>query len=137
MREDPGDAAGVLRAMEQAWNKGNAAAFAAVFAEDADLVNFYGMRLRGRKAIAALYDMLFRSVFQRSRLECTVAGTRQLCDTVVLLHVRMVADTPLGALAGEHESMASVLLQRQENCWRIVALHNTLVSEGAERPVAM
>ncbi|MBS1859759.1 MAG: SgcJ/EcaC family oxidoreductase [Acidobacteria bacterium] len=135
--EEPAEIAEVVRAMEQAWSAGDTVAFAGQFAEDADLVNIYGMRLRGRQAIAGLYEMLFRSVFRSSRLECAVAGVRRLCDSVAVAHVRMTAHIPLGAMAGDHESMCSIVVQRRGTRWWIVALHNTLVSDGAERPMTM
>jgi uncharacterized protein (TIGR02246 family) len=136
-QEEPAEIAQVVRAIEQGWNTGDTAAFAGQFADDADLVNIYGMRLRGRSAIAALYEMLFRSVFRRSRLDCAISGMRRLCDGVALAHVRMTAHIPLGAMAGDHESMCSIVLQRSGTRWQIAALHNTLVSEGAERPITM
>ena len=53
----------VIAGAMRAWNNGDGVDFASYFTEDADLVNVHGMHVRGRQAIAGLYDMLFRSVF--------------------------------------------------------------------------
>ena len=97
------------------------------------MINIYGMRVSGRRAIAGLYDMLFRSVFRRSRIEPEISGARQLCDGIVMVQARVALEVPLGAMAGDHEAVCSVLVQRRGEEWRVTSLHNTLVSDGAER----
>jgi uncharacterized protein (TIGR02246 family) len=56
----------VIAGAIRAWIDGDGIEFASHFTEDADLVNIHGMHVRGRQAIAGLYDMLFRSVFAGS-----------------------------------------------------------------------
>ena len=41
------------------WNQGSGAAFAAVFAEDGDLVAFDGTHFKGRQEIAPFHQELF------------------------------------------------------------------------------
>ena len=59
--------AAVVQGMSTAWNAGDSVTFARFFAEDGDVVDIRGMRLRGRASIASLYDTLFRSVFREPR----------------------------------------------------------------------
>ncbi len=123
----------LIRTLTKAWNSGDSRAFASLFAEDGDMINIYGMRVSGRRAIAGLYDMLFRSVFRRSRIEPEISGARELCDGIVMVQARVALEVPLGAMAGDHEAVCSVLVQRRGEEWRVTSLHNTLVSDGAER----
>jgi hypothetical protein len=87
--------------------------------------------MRGQAAIASLYDMLFRSVFRRSRVESELSGSRRLCEDAVLMHMRVEVHVPLGPMAGDHDCICSIVLQRRGEQWRIASLHNTLVSDGA------
>ena len=118
----------VIAGISRAWNEGDGIEFASYFAEDADLVNVHGMRLRGRQAIAGLYEILFRSVFLDASVECEVHGRRQLCPGSAMLHVRVDLNVPYGQMAGEHRSESTVVLQQQGDGWAIASLHNTLVN---------
>jgi uncharacterized protein (TIGR02246 family) len=133
LQEDSVTIAEVVQSLGKAWNTGDSKAFASHFTEDGDLVNIHGMRLRGQAAIASLYDMLFRSVFRRSRVESELSGSRRLCDDAVLMHMRVEVHIPLGPMAGDHDCICSIVLQRRDEQWRVASLHNTLVSDGAER----
>ena len=64
----------VITGALRAWIDGDGVEFASHFTENADLVNIHGMHVRGRQAIAGLYDMLFRSVFADCSL--SYAGVR-------------------------------------------------------------
>jgi uncharacterized protein (TIGR02246 family) len=52
-----------------AWNRGDAAAWAACFTDDARFVNIMGMTLVGRREIEQRHAMMFRTVFAGSRTE--------------------------------------------------------------------
>jgi uncharacterized protein (TIGR02246 family) len=121
-------AAGLLGAMERAWNEGDSQRFASYFAEDADLVNIHGMRVRGRGSIAGLYDLLFRSVFAHSRLNCQVSRQRQLCEDTALLQLKVEIHVRAGQRSGDHETVSSVVLRRTNQEWEVALLQNTLVA---------
>jgi uncharacterized protein (TIGR02246 family) len=123
----------IVRDIAKAWNRGDSTAFASYFTEDGDLVNIHGMRMRGPAAIANIYDMLFRGVFRRSRLEPEVSGSRQLCENTLLIQLRVGLSVPFGGMAGEHDCICSAVIQRDASQWRVASLHNTLVSNGAAR----
>jgi len=123
----------VVQTIARAWNRGDSTAFASSFTEDGDLVNIYGMRLNGKASIAGVYDMLFRGVFRRSHLSPEICTARRLCENTMLVQLRVGVQIPLGAMAGEHDCICSVVLQRQAKQWRVSSLHNTLVSDGVER----
>ncbi|GAA1679145.1 hypothetical protein GCM10009765_30460 [Fodinicola feengrottensis] len=49
----------LLRQLTAAWNKGDATAYAALFAENADYISWLGTRDSGRAAIEASHSFLF------------------------------------------------------------------------------
>jgi len=118
----------VVAGVSRAWNQNDGIEFAGYFTEDADLVNIHGMHVRGRQAIAGLYDVLFRSVFLDSSLQCFVHGRRDLCDGLAMLHVRTEVNVPYGAMAGDHRAQSTLVLKQQSKGWAIASLHNTLVA---------
>jgi uncharacterized protein (TIGR02246 family) len=86
------------------------------------------MHVRGRQAIAGLYDMLFRSVFADCSLSCTGSTRRQLRDDLVLVHLRADLNVRHGHLAGQHLALSSAVLAQEGEGWAIASLHNTLVT---------
>jgi len=57
-----------------------------------------------------------------------VSGVRAIAAGVLLGHVESTLKAPVGPLAGEHRSLFTVVLIQGQDGWRIVALHNTLVT---------
>jgi uncharacterized protein (TIGR02246 family) len=116
--------------MVRTWNAGDALAFAGYFAEDADLVNIHGMHLRGRQAIAGLFEMLFRSVFAKARVSGVVSSTRTLRKAVALVHLKFAIDAPAGNWRGNRDAVSSVVLVHDTATWRVASMHNTLVTSA-------
>lgn len=119
--------AGVIRA----WNSGSATEFAGYFAENADLVNIHGMHLRGRQAIAGLYEMLFRSVFAKSSLQASVTSRRKLRSDIELIYLKVNGNLRVNE-AREQNVVVSALLTHHSNRWLIASMQNTLVSEARQ-----
>jgi uncharacterized protein (TIGR02246 family) len=118
----------VIDGAMRAWMDGDGIEFASHFTEDADLVNIHGMHIRGRQAIAGLYDMLFRSVFAGSGLRYKGSTRRQLREDLVMVHMRMAVKIRRGHMAGEHQTLSSAVLAQNGDGWAIASLHNTLVA---------
>ena len=53
---------------------------------------------------------------------------RAIAPTVLLAHVKSTLKAPTGPLAGEHNSLFTIVLAQDQNDWRIAAFHNTLVA---------
>jgi len=68
----------LVASLEAAWNAGDADAFAAPFAADADFVNVRAEHHRGRAAIAAGHAAILRTVYAGSTVHYTVENTRLL-----------------------------------------------------------
>jgi uncharacterized protein (TIGR02246 family) len=122
----------IVRELEAAWNAMDGSAFARPFAEDADFVNIRGEHHRGRTAIAAGHEAIFRSIYAGSTCHFTVEAARLLRPDVALVHVHSTLDVPSGPLMGRHTALFSLVLTKKPD-WEIAAFHNTLEKSEAPR----
>ena len=128
---NPADEAAVRDLYQQliaGWNRGSGAAFAAVFAEDGDLVAYDGTRFRGRQQIAPFHQELFDKWMQGSRLVGQVEDVRFLSRDVAVMHA--VGGTVLRGKtepSPERDSIQTLVATRQGGEWRLAAFQNTRV----------
>lgn len=130
---------GLLAAQAAAWNRGDAPGWTAGFTADADFVNILGMHFSGSAAIAERHDQLFRTVFQGSHLEVTVAKVRFLsASSAVVETVHRLAGyrgLPPGIVAtdpsGELRTRLKYVLVRDGERWTIVSAQNTAIRPEA------
>jgi uncharacterized protein (TIGR02246 family) len=110
------------------WNQGSGAAFAAVFAEDGDLIGFDGTQFEGRQAIAEFHQPLFATHLKGSRLVGEITKVRFLAEDVALMHA--IGGTILaGAQAPtpERDSIQTLVAVRRDDTWQLAAFQNTRV----------
>lgn len=88
--------------MIAAWNRGDATAFAAPFAEDASFIAFEGTELSGRNAIVEFHEALFAAELKGTRLDGEVRFVRFLGPDVAVMHARCGV-----LLAGRERTIAS------------------------------
>lgn len=74
------------RAVE-AWNAHDMRSFAALFREDAEFVNVYGMWWTGRWRIRAEHEATHATIFRRSHLSATEMRVKLLRPDVASLHM--------------------------------------------------
>ena len=128
---NPADEAAVRDLYQQlidGWNRGSGAAFAAVFAEDGDLVAYDGTRFRGRQQIAPFHQELFDKWMQGSRLVGQVKDVRFLSRDVAVMHA--VGGTVMRGKtepSPERDSIQTLVATRQGGEWRLAAFQNTRV----------
>jgi uncharacterized protein (TIGR02246 family) len=82
-----------------AWNRHDAAAYAALFTEDGDCVNVVGWWWKGRAQIESKLKAAFAFVFHESQLTITETAVRLLSPTIAIAHVSWTmtgAKTPPG-----------------------------------------
>ena len=134
MAEGPeGVAAELLGRLERAWNEADGRAFGEPFAPEVDFVDIRGEHHRGREAIAAGHQAIFDSIYEGSSVAYEPTGARKLSGGgVILAHATAILRAPSGPLAGEHNSMLSLVLAQGGGGWEIAAFHNTL--EAPQRP---
>lgn len=131
---DPSDRAaieGIVARLEAAWNAGDAEAYGAPVAPDADFVTIRAEHVRGRDAIASGHASIFWTIYAGSVNRHTLESVRLLRPDVALAHVHAVLNVPSGPLAGPHMARFSAVLTREVGGWQSVSFHNTVAPSGA------
>jgi uncharacterized protein (TIGR02246 family) len=119
--------------MRQAWTDGDAAAYGRCFTPDCDYVSFDGYRERGRDAMVASHDKLFRGVLFGSALVGEVESIRHLGDGVAVMHATgSVLVAWRRRLPRRRLTRNTIVVVRGPEGWRCAAIHN-----GRVRPVGV
>src|SRR4029453_13640251 len=117
----------IVGELERAWNSSDGAAFARPFTDDADFVNIRGEHMRTREVIGKGHQGIFNTIYKGSVVRFQVSAARENPPAGLVAHVKNKLNAPTGPLAGEHGSLFTLVLVRQQDEWRIAAFHNTLV----------
>ena len=118
----------LFQALLDAWGRGDAAGYAALFTEDADYVSFDGAHTRGREAIAASHQPLFQRWLKGTRLTGRIESVRFLSPGIALVHA-----TGSTVFPGERrprpsrDSIQTLIAICRPDGWRFAAFHNTRV----------
>ena len=56
-----------------------------------------------------------------------MTASRTVAPGVVVAHVKGALNVSTGALAGEHNAIATLVLVKNQNDWRIAAFHNMVI----------
>lgn len=118
-----------------AWNAHDAAAYAALFTSDADVVNVLGWWWKGRDEIREKLKAAFTVVFEQSSLKIEDVQVRMLSADIAVAHVRWTlqgALPPPGAAAAPQQGIQLQVLKRGKDGWRISSFQNT--NSVPERP---
>src|SRR5215212_912395 len=110
------------------WNQGSGAAFAAIFAEDGDLVAFDGTHFKGREEIAPFHQQLFDKWMKGTRLVGQVEDVRFLSPDVAVMHA--VGGTVMRGKtepSPERDSIQTLVAVRQSGEWSLAAFQNTRI----------
>jgi uncharacterized protein (TIGR02246 family) len=110
-----------------AWNRHDATAYAALFAEDGDCVNVVGWWWKGRAQIENKLKAAFAFVFHESQLTVTDTSVRFLSPTIAIAHVSWTmtgAKTPPG-IPEPRQGIEIQVLQKKSGHWLIQAFQNT------------
>ena len=122
-----------------AWNRGDAGALAALFAEDADFVNVVGLWWNRRRAIEKAHAYGFERIFSDAKMTVETVKTRQLRPDVHIVHMKWRMDgqnMPDGTPAGSRNGIMSLVAQRDRDGFRIVSAQNTDIVEGVDTHIA-
>ncbi|WP_223881067.1 SgcJ/EcaC family oxidoreductase [Nesterenkonia ebinurensis] len=123
----------------QAWNRADAAALAALFAEDADFVNVVGLWWEDRGRIRQAHDYGFRKIFANSEMRVQRTKLRRLGESAAVVHIEwtLVGQSSQGSgEPGERRGVFSFVLQKDDAGWLAVSAHNTDRVPGAETHIA-
>jgi uncharacterized protein (TIGR02246 family) len=112
---------------EDAWNRHDAHAFAAVFTEDADFTNVIGMSAHGRQAIEDFHAGRFSTSFKNSKLsakDVTIRFvTRQVASVDVHWEMTGALD-PSGAPVHLRIGLLNFIVTDHDDRWSIAVMHN-------------
>ena len=117
----------LVRALEAAWNRHDAHAFAQAFAEDADFTNVFGMVQKGRAGIEAGHAPIFKTMFKDSRLAVTETRVRLIRSDVAAVDVKWTmtgARDPHGNPWPERTGLLNWIVTRHGERWLIDVSHN-------------
>ncbi|MDN5920288.1 MAG: SgcJ/EcaC family oxidoreductase [Pseudonocardia sp.] len=118
----------VIHRLQRAWNRGDGAGWAAVFAEDAMFVDVLGRIQRGRAVIASEHQKLFDTIYADSQLRIWQLSARQLGTDLLLGHTGSRLAVPAGPRTGETLAAQTLVVQGE----LVVAFQNTICSELGE-----
>ena len=127
-----------IRAVEarqaEAWNRHDAAAYAALFTEDGDVVNVAGWWWKGRAEIEARLTAAFAYVFRESTLTITGVEVRFLAPDVAIARVRwtMTGQRMPPGMPDPGQGIQLQVLTRRAGRWSIASFQNT--NSIPERP---
>ncbi len=111
-----------------AWNRHDAKAYAALFAQDGDAVNVLGWWWHGRAQIEQKLSVAFAGIFRNSHLTITAVSVRQLDGALAVAYVRWEmhgAKAPPGASAPPRQGIQLQVLRKAGGSWQIVSFQNT------------
>jgi uncharacterized protein (TIGR02246 family) len=134
---DAADIRAVQARQAETWNRHDAKAYAALFTEDADVVNIVGWRWKGRAQLEARMTAAFAYVFRESTLTVTDVETRFLAPEIAIAHVRWTmtgARMPPG-MPEPRQGIQTLTMVKKAGQWRIAAFQNTVSTPEAPFPV--
>jgi uncharacterized protein (TIGR02246 family) len=129
---DPASEAAQIRSLEQeqaaAWNAHDAKRYAALFTDDADVVNVVGWHWIGRPQIEQKLAHGYSVVFAKSQLSVHDVTVRFLKPDVAIAHVPWTmtgALSPAGGAGPPQQGLQTQTLVKTGGHWRIAAFQNT------------
>ncbi|WP_410649011.1 SgcJ/EcaC family oxidoreductase [Amycolatopsis sp. cmx-4-54] len=135
MTERQTEVLAVLGELADAWNDGDATAYASLFTEDADYVTFFGMNMPGRALIESAHRSLFEGPLRGSKL---VKGGGEPKVRFLRPDVAIVVSGGGSSLSDDkpepgRESTLTYVLVEESDGWRVASFQNTRVSDPAAR----
>ena len=130
----------VFDRLTAAWNRGDGAAYGALFTADADYIDVTGTHTRGGDAIGRAHQFLFDGPLKGS----TLAGVEAVADGAQFLapDVALVIGGGGSRLAGQaaappdRQSANTTVLVKRDGAWRIRAFQNNRVQSPPFGPPA-
>ena len=117
----------VMDRFMDAWNRHDAHAFAAVFAEDADFTNVLGIGASGRAKIEEFHAPVFATIFKNSHQKHDDIKIRFIRDDIaaVDVHWQMTGATdPQGNPRPDRRGLLNFVMAKDAGRWQIVVMHN-------------
>lgn len=124
----------IVQSEEDAWNRGDAEAFAEHYAENGSFTNVIGQQLYGRKAFIAQHAGIFSTIYKGSHNTFSVAKLTFLRPDVAIVEIDGALTNanrlPPGLKAGDDGALHVKLLEvmtKEKSGWSIAVFHNVAV----------
>ena len=127
----------IVQDEQDAWNRGDAHAFAAHFAPDGSFTNIIGMQTYGIEPFFKQHEHIFATIYKGSHNELKLGRTQFIrpdvavadVDSVLSHFVSVPPGTPLGNDGAVHTRL-QLVLSKENGQWRIDAFHNVVLNEA-------
>lgn len=124
----------IVQSQADAWNRADAEAFGAHYAENGSFTNILGQQLYGRKAFIAQHALIFSTIYKGSHSSFSIGKIAFLRPDVALVDIDGLLSgartLPPGMKAFEdgalHVKLQEVMT-RENGSWTIAAFHNVAV----------
>lgn len=132
----PGDlveVANTVRAFAECWNRHDMAAFAELFAADAEFVNAVGLWWKGGEEIRKAHEVTHATIFKNSQLSISDVSIRFPAETIAIARCRWVLEghvSPEGRRLSARNGILVHVLSRNVGRWSIIDSQNTDIIEG-------
>jgi uncharacterized protein (TIGR02246 family) len=132
----------IVQEEQDAWNRGDAQAFAAHFAADGSFTNIVGMQTYGVEPFRKQHEAIFATIYKGSHNEFMLGRLRFIrpdvavadVDSVLSKFATLIPGTPLGSDGAIHTRL-QLVLSREQGVWQIDAFHNVVLNPAyASRP---
>jgi uncharacterized protein (TIGR02246 family) len=110
-----------------AWNRHDAKAFAALFAEDAEFTNWRGTGASGRSKIEEFHAPMFATIFKNSQMANTAIKTRFIRPDVAAVDVNWEMTGAMDAQGNprpDRRGLLNLVMAKNDGQWQIVVMHN-------------
>jgi len=118
---------GVMDGFMDAWNRHDAKAWTALFTEDGDFTNVFGVSASGRPDIEQFHANVFATIFKDSHQKYTGIKIRFIRPDVaaVDVHWEMTGSTsPAGSPVPLRQGLLNFTMTKSHDKWQIVVMHN-------------
>jgi len=128
----------LLDRQTDAWNRGDAAAYAADAPEEIWFMNILGQTATGKRPFLERHEVIFRTIFSGSRLEQEILRWRLIAPGIAMVATRIrrtgFRTLPPGISPSADRALHTRLLQvlvEDAGSRRLAAYHNVAVSPSA------
>jgi uncharacterized protein (TIGR02246 family) len=116
--------------LENCWNRFDSESWASVFAEDADFIHILGAHYSGRESVEKGHRLIFDTIYKGSHNRMEVEKIRPLRDDVAVVFTQSILEFFQGGSKVTIKSRPTLVANRKNGKWEIVAFQNTLQKEA-------
>jgi uncharacterized protein (TIGR02246 family) len=130
----------IERKWDEAWNRHDAKALAALLSEDVDFVTVMGAWYKGRADFEQRMVQTHRGPFRTSNRHTTNVSVKFLTSDIAVVQARWLMSglyNADGTLRDPWEGIITRVVQKIGAEWTVVAAHNVDVAGGAAKPFGL